>query len=122
MKSLLKKNTIIIFIVLLGGIIAGVLAGAFFAFTHDLPQIRDLESFRPHAVTRVYSADKELLAELFLEKRDPVPLQSMPRYLTAALIATEDRKFYKHSGVDIKGIARAIVKDIQALTKKHAGM
>ena len=91
-----------------------MLAGAFFAFTHDLPQIRNLETFRPHAVTRVYSANKELLAELFLEKRDPVPLQSIPRYLTAALVATEDRKFYKHSGVDIKGIARAIVKDIQA--------
>ena len=100
--------------VLLAGISTGVLAGAFFAFTHDLPQIRNLETFRPHAVTRVYSADKELLAELFLEKRDPVPLQSIPRYLTAALVATEDRKFYKHSGVDIKGIARAIIKDIRA--------
>jgi penicillin-binding protein 1A len=114
MKSLLNKKTAIIFIVLLGGILAGVLAGAFFAFTHDLPQIRNLETFRPHAVTRVYSADKKLLAELFLEKRDPVPLQSIPRYLTAALVATEDRKFYQHSGVDIKGIARAIVKDIRA--------
>jgi penicillin-binding protein 1A len=91
-----------------------VLAGAFFAFTHDLPQIRNLETFRPHAVTRVYSAHQELLAELYIEKRDPVPLQSIPPYLTAALVATEDRKFYKHSGVDIKGIARAILKDIQA--------
>ena len=114
MKSLLNRKTIVITIVLLAGILAGGLAGAFLAFTHDLPQIRNLESFRPHAVTRVYSADKKLLAELFLEKRDPVPLQSIPPYLTAALIATEDRKFYKHSGVDIKGIARAIIKDIRA--------
>ncbi|MCP4628795.1 MAG: penicillin-binding protein 1A [bacterium] len=114
MKSLLNKNTMTILIVLLVGISAGVLVGAFFAFTHDLPQIRNLETFRPHAVTRVYSAHKELLAELYLEKRDPVPLQSIPQYLTAALVATEDRKFYKHSGVDIKGIARAIFKDIQA--------
>ena len=114
MNSLLNQKTIIITIVLLAGILAGGLAGAFLAFTHDLPQIRNLETFRPHAVTRVYSADKELLAELFLEKRDPVPLQSIPPYLTAALIATEDRKFYKHSGVDIKGIARAIIKDIRA--------
>jgi len=114
MNSLLNQKTIIITIVLLAGISAGGLAGAFLAFTHDLPQIRNLETFRPHAVTRVYSANKELLAELFLEKRDPVPLQSIPPYLTAALIATEDRKFYKHSGVDIKGIARAIIKDIRA--------
>ncbi len=114
MRSFLNRKNFTIFIVLLAGISAGMLGGAFFAFTHDLPQIRNLETFRPHAVTRVYSADKELLAELYLEKRDPVPLESMPRYLTAALIATEDRKFYKHSGVDMKGIARAIIKDIRA--------
>jgi len=114
MISLLNKKTVITLIVLLGGISAGVLVGAFMAFTHDLPQIRKLETFRPHAVTRVYSADKALLAELFLEKRDPVSLKNIPHYLTAALIATEDRKFYHHSGVDIKGIARAIIKDIRA--------
>lgn len=90
------------------------MVGAIFAFTRDLPQIRNLESFRPHATTRIYSADRELLTELFLEKRDPVPLQQIPKDLTAALIATEDRKFYNHSGVDIKGIARAIIRDIQA--------
>jgi len=114
MKSLLNKKTITIFIVLLAGISTGVLVGAFFAFTHDLPQIQTLESFRPQAVTRIYSADKMLLSELYQEKRDPVPLESIPRYLTAALVATEDRKFYKHSGVDLKGIARAIFKDIRA--------
>jgi penicillin-binding protein 1A len=43
-----------------------------------------------------------------------VPLETIPRDLTAALVATEDRKFYKHSGVDLKGIARAIYKDIKA--------
>ncbi|MBT8368705.1 MAG: penicillin-binding protein 1A, partial [Deltaproteobacteria bacterium] len=114
MTSILNKKIISIVIVLLAGVSAGVLLGGFFAFTHDLPQIRTLETFRPPAVTRVYSVDKELLAELYREKRDPVPLKSMPPYLISALIATEDRKFYKHSGVDIKGIARAIVKDILA--------
>jgi len=101
-------------LVLMVGIICGSIAGAFFAFTHDLPQIRSLENFRPDAVTRIYSADKVVLAELFVEKREPVPLEAIPRLLKAALVATEDRKFYKHSGVDLKGIARAIIKDIKA--------
>jgi len=108
------NNKIIVFIVLLAGLAAGVLIGAFFAFTRDLPQIQTLETFRPQAVTRFYSADKQLLAELYLEKRDPVPLDSIPSYLRAALIATEDRKFYTHSGLDLKGIARALFKDILA--------
>ena len=113
MQFLINKK-IIIFIVLLAGMAAGVLIGAFFAFTRDLPQIRTLETFRPQAVTRIYSADKQLLAELYLEKRDPVPLDRIPSYLKAALIATEDRKFYTHSGLDLKGIARAMIKDILA--------
>ena len=113
MQFLLNKK-ITVFIVLLAGAAAGVLAGAFFAFTRDLPEIRTLETFRPQAITRIYSADKQLLAELYLEKRDPVPLDSIPSYLKAALIATEDRKFYTHSGLDLKGIARALIKDIRA--------
>jgi penicillin-binding protein 1A len=108
------NNKIIVFIVLLTGVTAGVLTGAFFAFTQDLPQIRTLETFRPQAVTRIYSADKQLLAELYLEKRDPVALDSIPFYLKEALIATEDRKFYTHSGIHLKGIARALIKDILA--------
>jgi penicillin-binding protein 1A len=101
-------------LVLIAGTVSGIIAGAFLAFTHDLPQIRSLESFTPSAVTRIYSADKVLLAELFVEKRKPVPLKLIPHYLKAALIATEDRSFYQHSGVDLKGILRAIIRDIQA--------
>ena len=109
-----NRKTIVILFVLLVGALSGALAGAFVGLTHDLPQIRSLERFRPDAVTRIYSADKILLAELFLEKREPVSLSIIPKDLKAALIATEDRKFYSHSGVDLKGIARAIIKDIWA--------
>ncbi len=108
------NKKIIVFSVLLAGLAAGGLIGGFFAFTQDLPQIRTLEAFRPQAVTRIYSADKQLLAELYLEKRDPVPLDSIPSHIIAALIATEDRNFYSHSGLDLKGIARALIKDILA--------
>ncbi len=108
------KKTISIFCILFIGALSGALAGAFIALTHDLPQIRSLEDFRPDAVTRIYSSDKVLLAELFVEKREPVSLDVIPDYLTDALVATEDRKFFRHSGVDLKGITRAIIKDIWA--------
>ncbi|MGD8764928.1 MAG: PBP1A family penicillin-binding protein [Desulfobacteraceae bacterium] len=108
------KKTIGIFLIILIGALSGAFAGAFIALTHDLPQIRSLEDFRPAAVTRIYSSDKVLLAELFVEKREPVSLDVIPDYLTDALVATEDRKFFKHSGVDLKGITRAIIKDIWA--------
>ncbi len=96
------------------GLLSGATAGTFLALTRDLPQIRELENFEPSAATRIYSADQVLLAELFLEKRTPVPIGQMPAHLISALIATEDRQFYTHSGIDLKGILRAVVKDIMA--------
>ncbi len=108
-----KKNVAILLIVVFG-IIFGSMVGFFIALTHDLPQIRGLESFKPSSITRIYSADGVLLAELFLEKRDPVPLKSIPDHLKKALIITEDRSFNQHSGIDLKGILRAIIRDIKA--------
>lgn len=59
-----------LFVLILIGFSAsvGVLVGGLAAFTGDLPQIRSLETFRPSAVTRIYSSDGILLAELYVEK------------------------------------------------------
>jgi penicillin-binding protein 1A len=94
------------------GLLCGITAGGLLALTRDLPQISALESFRPPAVTRIMSADHVLLTELFAEKRDPVSIKQIPESLISALLATEDRRFYQHSGVDIKGLLRAIVKNL----------
>jgi len=112
--SMVIKNKTVITIIVVGGLLSGIIAGSIVALTKDLPQIRALETFRPSSITRIYSADNVLLAELFSEKRDPVSLKAIPTHLKAALIATEDRKFYEHSGVDLKGILRAALKDLLA--------
>ena len=112
-KKIISKK-VAIPLIIIGGIICGILAGFILALTRDLPQISSLEDFRPSAITRIYSSDRVLLSELFVEKRDPVSLKVIPEYLKKAIVATEDRNFYNHSGVDLKGIARAIIKDIWA--------
>jgi penicillin-binding protein 1A len=104
----------VILITAIIGLLSGATAGVFFAFTRDLPQIRELENFEPSAATRIYSADQVLLAELFIEKRTPVSIEQVPRDLKSALVVTEDRQFYTHSGIDLKGILRAVIKDIMA--------
>jgi penicillin-binding protein 1A len=109
-----KMTYNIILILLVGAVLTGLIAGAFFALTHDLPQIQELKKFRPSAVTRVFSSDQVLLAEFFIEKRDPVEFYMIPPALITALITTEDRNFYSHGGLDLKGILRAIYKDIMA--------
>ncbi|MDO9566629.1 MAG: PBP1A family penicillin-binding protein [Candidatus Desulfaltia sp.] len=114
METKNRKKVFIFLFILIAGVVFGGIAGAIFAVTSDFPQIRALETYRPPAVTRIYSADKKVLAELFVEKRDPVLLKDIPCFLKEAIVVTEDRSFYKHSGVDLKGILRAATKDILA--------
>ena len=109
-----NRKYITLLLLMLFGISCGVLAGAFFGLTHDLPQIQALKSYVPSAVTRIHSSDGVILSELFMEKRRPVSLDDIPHFLKAALVATEDRNFYRHSGIDLKGILRAVIRDIQA--------
>ncbi len=114
MNFRLTKNKVLILVVLTCGILFGAAGGILLALTRDLPQIQALDSFKPSAVTRIYSADRVLLSELFIEKRDPIPLNHIPDHLKKAVLAAEDKNFYRHSGVDLKGILRAIYKDIRA--------
>ncbi|WP_419655665.1 PbpA: penicillin-binding protein 1A [Desulfosarcina variabilis str. Montpellier] len=104
----------IVIITICLGLFSGATVGAFLALTRDLPQIRELENFEPSAITHIYSADQVLLGELFMEKRSIVPIGQFPADLITALVTIEDRNFYSHSGIDLKGILRAIVKDILA--------
>ncbi|MDY6986873.1 MAG: PBP1A family penicillin-binding protein [Thermodesulfobacteriota bacterium] len=109
-----RRKITYIFLLVGAALVTGVCGGLLFALMHDLPQIQGLDHFKPPAITRIYSADKELLAELFFEKREPVPLDAVPEDLRAGILATEDAKFYDHPGVDLKGIARAVIRNIKA--------
>jgi penicillin-binding protein 1A len=109
-----KRHRLVLPLLLLAGVTVGVIAGVLWAVTTELPQIQALERFRPSEVTRVYSRDGVLLAELFAQKRDLVPLASMPDHLIQAILTIEDRSFYQHSGIDVRGILRAAVRDLAA--------
>lgn len=117
----MSKNRLAVWCILIAGAFCGTAAGAFFAVVHDLPQIRALEDFSPSATTRVYSAEALLIAELFVEKREPVSIKQVPPWIVSALIATEDNAFYRHRGVDLKGIARALFKDILTMDFRQGG-
>lgn len=108
-----KRKKGLFWIITFTGLISGATAGAFLSLTHDLPQIQSLENYKPSAITRVYSADQILLDEIFIEKRDPVPISQIPRQLVTALLTTEDRNFYKHSGLAVKGIIRAFIQNVR---------
>ena len=108
------KNRIVVLLFLVPAAFFGTAAGVYLALSHDLPQIRRLEDFAPSGVTRIYGSDDTFLAELYTEKRDPISFDRIPPVLVSALIVTEDRRFFSHRGIDLKGILRAVVKDIAA--------
>ena len=120
-RSWRKRTVILAVLILLAGIVCGSAIGAFLTLTHELPRIQELEDFRPSSVTSVLSAEGKVLGEFFVEKRVPVDLEEIPPYLRQAVVATEDRRFYEHAGLDLRGIVRAILKDIRAGRFKEGG-
>src|SRR2546423_142632 len=104
---------IVLMLVGLGALILASAAGvaALWAFTilpRSLPSVTALETFQPLQGTKVYDDNDELLTELHVERRIFVPLAHIPQTLRDAVIATEDRRFYSHFGVDPIGVARAV--------------
>jgi penicillin-binding protein 1A len=94
-------------------IAAGVLSGAYRYFSADLPSTARLEMIEPTLKTQVFGADSSVVGEFFIEDRALVSLEDLPPYVPQAFIAIEDRKFYKHWGVDLFGIARAVVSNLR---------
>ena len=73
----------------------------------DFSRVRALATFTPSVTTTIYDKNDVLIAELFTEKREIVPLRRIPKDLIHAVIAIEDNEFYDHWGINPKGIVRA---------------
>lgn len=104
---------------------AGILSVLFIAFViyifMGLPSFEELENPRPYYASNVYASDGRLIGQFFIQNRIEVGLDSVPKHLINALIATEDRKFYKHWGLDIDRIAKAIFLNVITLSRKSGG-
>ena len=75
----------------------------------DMPEYEYLENPQTNLATEIISSDGKTLGKFYLDdNRTPVPYDSLPENLVHALIATEDARFYEHSGIDAFGFARAV--------------
>lgn len=84
-----------------------------------LPSLDELENPKPVLASRVFSADGELIGQFFIENRIETHIDSLPPYVVKALIATEDRNFYSHWGVDIPRFFKAMVKNLFSLSLRE---
>ena len=107
-----KKYLILFWGLILGGFLIIVLlfftasAGGFGA----LPTFEELENPQTNLATEVISADGVTIGKYAKENRTPVKFSELPENLVNALVATEDERYYEHTGIDFKGLGRAILK------------
>jgi penicillin-binding protein 1A len=79
----------------------------------DLPDYESLASYEPPVMTRIHAHDGSLIAEYARERRIFVPINTIPKRVIAAFLSAEDSRFYEHGGLDIQGIARAVLKFVE---------
>ncbi|MFL6246820.1 MAG: penicillin-binding protein 1A [Thermoanaerobaculia bacterium] len=97
---------------LLGAAVLGIPAGFLFAHAVRMPQVKKLADYQPAIITRIYDRHGVPFAEYSIQKRIVVSKKDMSPLLVQAIVATEDSEFYRHGGVDPKGIVRAALKNI----------
>jgi len=106
---ILTPFVLIIFALLLVGIFA------------DIPSFEELENPKNNLATEIISEDGEILSTFHIENRSFVSYEELPQSLIDALIATEDVRFHNHSGIDVRSLARVLVKSIILLQPSSGG-
>ncbi len=91
--------------------VLGTVAGLVYTYSRNLPDINKMADFQPSRSTRIYARDGTPLATLFKQNRIWVPISKVPQQVRYCFVATEDRNFYRHHGVDFFGIMRAAWAD-----------
>ncbi len=100
-----------------------IIIGGFFFYKHvtdGLPSLEQLENPKQSLSSVVYSSDGVEIGRFFRESRVETRIDSMPKHLIDALIATEDKKFREHWGVDLERVVKGIIKTI-VLGKRQGG-
>lgn len=94
---------------LLSAVLTGILGVGclYFYFTMHLPDVSRLAEVPLQAPLTVYSREGQLIALFGEQRRMPVPYHAVPRQMIQAILATEDRRFFEHAGVDFFGLIRA---------------
>ena len=95
-------------------IITGALAGATLVYSVDLPQIQDLERYRPSTTTDLYDRHDHIIGSFALQRRIVVNYDDFAPVLRQAVISIEDKSFESHWGINVLRIAGAVVHDLRS--------
>ena len=109
LKHILSRTIIIGVIV-----VAGFSVAALRWFARDLPSMARLEMIEPALKTKILATDSTVLKEFYTQDRILISIEEIPKHVKETFIAVEDRRFYKHFGIDLVRIVSATWEDVKS--------
>src|SRR6202158_2172777 len=95
-------------------ILVGATAGLLLVYSTDLPQVDELERYRPSSVTELYDDQGKVVGSFALQRRVVAGYDDFPEVLRNALVSIEDKDFYRHWGINVWRIAGAAYRDMES--------
>ena len=93
-------NFLFVLLILIAAV-AGTACGLLLVYSTDLPQVTELEQYRPSTITELYDDQNRVIGQFALQRRVIDKYDDFPKVLRDALISTEDKDFERHWGVDV---------------------
>ncbi len=110
MSSFIKKSLYIFALISIVCLIT--IISILWSYSNKLPDYKFLKNYKPPVSSKVYSGNGVLLSDFSTEKRIFIPFSAIPPKIINSFLSSEDKNFFKHPGVDAKGIVRAIKNNI----------
>ncbi len=117
MSRLIKKLTILLALFVLISLF--IIFAILWSYSNKLPDYKYLKNYKPPVSSKVYSGNGVLISDFSAEKRIFVPYNAIPKKIINSFLSSEDKNFFKHPGVDAKGVLRAIKNNIFNLIKSN---
>ena len=105
---------LVIGLLVLVSALVGATAGLLLVYSTDLPQVGQLEHYRPSSITELYDDQGRTIGSFALQRRVVASYDDYPQVLRQALISIEDKDFYRHWGINVWRIAGAAYRDIRS--------
>ncbi len=117
MSKLIKKLLIALTLFSLVGFIS--IFSILWTYSNKLPDYKFLKNYKPPVSSKVYSGNGVLISDFSSEKRIFVPYNAIPKTIINSFLSSEDKNFFKHPGVDAKGVIRAIKNNFFNLLRSN---
>lgn len=105
---------VVVGLLVLTAAMAGALVGLLIVYSTDLPQISELEKYRPSTITELYDTNGRVIGSFALQRRVLAQYDDIPKVLRDAILSTEDKNFESHWGINFWRVAGATWRDIES--------